>query len=387
MRCMETRIANVILEGTFGGPQSQILQVAARLEDSGIRTIAVIPKKDSCIFARKLEGAGVPFRKLHLHRLQSNPGRILLHMVFLLPEVIKLALCLRREGVALVHCNTSWQIHGVLAGKLAGCKIVLHLHDTRRPWPSKVLFGLLGRLSDAYVVAGRRARERYFTGLNGVSARKRIAEIQAPVDTAGVFNPENATPAPEMLNDGGLNITTVGNINPDKGIEYFVGMASALNDRYDNLAFHVVGARLDSQAHYADRLSDMVQREGLTNLRFHGYSGDVASVLKATDVFVCSSVTEASPMAVWEAMAMEKAVVSTDVGDVATYLHDGVNGCVVHPEDSSALAEKVGALIEDEELRATFGRRARATAIAELDISVCVDKHRSLYMELLADST
>jgi glycosyltransferase involved in cell wall biosynthesis len=308
-------------------------------------------------------------------------------MVFLLPEVISLARCLRRDDVRLVHCNTAWQIQGVLAGKLAGSKVVMHLNDTQGSWLTKVLFGLLGRLSDAYIVAGRRAKERHFTGVNGALARKKIAEIQAPVDTAGEFNPENVTPDPEMFNDGGLNITTVANINPDKGLDDFVGMASALNDRYDNLAFHIVGARLDSQARYADSLSDLVRRRDLTNLRFHGHTNNVASVLKATDVLVCSSLTEASPMAVWEAMAMERAVVSTDVGDVASYLHDGVNGCVAPPGDSSALAAKVGVLIEDEGLRATFGKRARATAIAELDISVCVDKHRSLYIELLADRT
>ena len=82
---------------------------------------------------------------------------------------------------------------------------------------------------------------------------------------------------------------------------------------------------------------------------------------------------------------MERAVVSTDVGDVADYLRDAENGSVVPPGDSSALAEKVGALIENEELRATYGRRARATAMAELDISLCAAEHLELYMELLAD--
>ena len=80
---------------------------------------------------------------------------------------------------------------------------------------------------------------------------------------------------------------------------------------------------------------------------------------------------------------MEKAIVSTDVGDVSRYLKDGVNGFIVPPKDVKALAEKVSILIEDEKLRVKFGKLARAVAVKELDVAICADKHRKFYLEVL----
>ena len=105
--------------------------------------------------------------------------------------------------------------------------------------------------------------------------------------------------------------------------------------------------------------------------------------LKSTDIYVCSSITEASPMSVWEAMAMEKAIVSTNVGNVKRFIRNGENGFIVPLRDAEAMAEKVSILIEDENLRVKFGKLSRATAVKELDVAICADKHRRFYLEVL----
>ena len=80
---------------------------------------------------------------------------------------------------------------------------------------------------------------------------------------------------------------------------------------------------------------------------------------------------------------MRKAIVSTDVGDVGRFIKDGENGFIVPPRNPEALAEKVGLLIEHEELRDYFGKRARAVAVRELDLEICALKQRDFYFEIL----
>ena len=41
---------------------------------------------------------------------------------------------------------------------------------------------------------------------------------------------------------------------------------------------------------------------------------------------------KSSPLSVWEAMSMEKAIVSTDVGDIKKFINNGNNGLVVRVE-------------------------------------------------------
>ena len=118
-------------------------------------------------------------------------------------------------------------------------------------------------------------------------------------------------------------------------------------------------------------------------MHFYGTSDDVPSVLKATDVYVCSSITEASPISVWEAMSMARPIVATDVGDVAHFIQDGHNGFIVPLKDTAALAEKVGILIENERLRRDFGARVRDVAVEFLDVDICAKRQAEFYKEMM----
>jgi len=380
---MGIRVANIILDGRFGGPQNQILQVAKRLKEDGFEPIVIIPRKDSDIFHDKLVENEIRVERLNLHRFTGNKLRLTAWLLFFVPELFSLRKVLRRRNIRLVHCNTSWQIKGILAAKLAGAKVIWHLHDTEKPKFVKIIVRVLTHLfCDGLILAGDRAREYY---LNGHGIEKRNGRvIQAPVDTS-YFNPQKVAEDTLVGKSTGLRITSVGNINPAKGFEYFVEMAHILHRKYSDLYFFIVGPHIESQKRYWEELNRLVSQFGLKNLFFYGKSDNVASILKATDVYVCSSVTEASPMSVWEAMAMEKAVVSTNVGDVGRFIQHGENGFIVPPRSAQALAEKVGVLIENQTLRKEFGKRARTVAIKELDIGICVERHKCFYREVLSN--
>lgn len=207
-------------------------------------------------------------------------------------------------------------------------------------------------------------------------------EIQAPVDTF-IFDPQKVSPHQKMGCFEGLKIVTVGNINPLKGIEYLVEMASILNSQHNNLSFFVVGSHLANQKEYSEEVFGLVEDFKLKNVHFFDPSDNVPSVLRASDIYVCSSIAEASPISVWEAMAMAKPIVSTDVGDVARFIKNGEIGFVVPTRDAAALAEKVAQLVEDEKLRKSFGAKARDVAIRYLDISICAKKHAEFYKEII----
>jgi len=182
------------------------------------------------------------------------------------------------------------------------------------------------------------------------------------VDTA-LFDPEKVVKDPVIAVYAGLKIVTVGNINPTKGVEYFIEMASILNQWYDNLSFFVVGPHLDSQKVYSDKIIGLMKKCDLKNLHFCGSSENIPSILKAADIYVCSSIAEASPISVWEAMSMAKPIVSSDVGDVAKFIKDGVSGYIVPIKNAPAMAEKVGLLIENADLRKEVGTNARKIAV------------------------
>jgi glycosyltransferase involved in cell wall biosynthesis len=378
------RIINLTEEGRWGGPQARIALIAKRLQRNGIETLVVAPNRDSNEFHRRLHQLGVRHKLLNLHRLTKERAILWRYFIFFGPEVLQLVRLIQDESVNIIHCNGAWQIKGILAGWLGKRKIIWHLNDTRKSTILNITYRLLARLVDAFIVSSVRTKDCYFSG-DSQSKDKRYCVIQAPVDT-DLFNPESVKPAEDLLRSNNLKILTVANISPGKGMEDFIDMAHVLVQKGHTVEFLIAGAHSASQRHYIETLKEKIRHYGLGNIRFLGSRVDIASVLQAADIYVCSSWTESSPMSVWEAMSMAKPIVSTDVGDVAHYILDGENGFIVPPGDPAALAEKVEVLIGNPELRKNFGNLAREVARRNLDVQIAAQKHESFYRLLVGNN-
>ena len=381
---MGLRVANIVEEGRLGGPQIRIAEVAKHLNDVNIETTVILPKYQSEAFKKKLEVYNIKTTTLPLRRLTKDKRHLMMYGLFLFHEIFILYKYFKKEKFDLIHCSGgAWQFKGVIAGSLTRSKTIWHLNDTNIQIIIRFLFLNLTRfLVDGIIVAGKQVKEYYFEHLGPQTIP--IFEIQAPVDTSA-FDPNKIKKDLKIMEHTGLKIVTVGNINPLKGIEYFVEMASILNNKYDDLNFFMVGSIFSSQRKYLKRIFELINKFGLKNIHFYGASDNIPSILKAADIYVCSSIAEASPISVWEAMAMKKPVVTTDVGDVSRFIRNGENGFVVPIRNAIALAEKASFLIKDENIRNLFGQKARMVAIQHLDINICVKKHIQFYRQVLED--
>src|SRR5204862_3550139 len=65
------------------------------------------------------------------------------------------------------------------------------------------------------------------------------------------------------------------------------------------------------------------------------------------------------PTVIIEAMAAARPVVSTQLAGIPESVVDGETGLLVPPEDTMALAEALGRLIQDAKLRLHYGRAGR----------------------------
>jgi glycosyltransferase involved in cell wall biosynthesis len=119
---------------------------------------------------------------------------------------------------------------------------------------------------------------------------------------------------------------------------------------------------------------------------FAGHRTDVRALLGALDVFCISSTYEGTPLALFEAMAAGRAIVSTAVDGCREVLEDGVTGLLVPPRDPPALAAALGRVLDDEGLRRSLAESARA-ASTRYDIRACVTAMERLYDEVLSERT
>ena len=372
------KVINIILDPRLGGPQWRIAEVAKRLKEDGIETIVVFPEKDSNKFKKLLDEYGVKYKTLNLNKLSKNPVELVKWFITFIPQTVKLVKLFKKINPDIVHCNASWQWKGVIAAKFTRKKVVWHLNDTKIPFFIRIFFKYLIKKIDGIIVEGKRVKDYY---LKSFKLNKPIIEIQAPVDTEK-FDPEKVSEATILSNYDGIRILSVGNVNPYKGFEYFIEAANVLNKEYDNLWFFVAGGMFKSQKAYINKLNEKLMKYGMRNFMFLGSVDNIPSILKSSDIYVCSSVTEASPQSVWEAMAMGKPIVSTDVGSVPDFIKNGENGFIVPVKSPAKLAEKIELLIKNESLREKFSKKVRKIAIEKLDIKICAKRHKEFYEKI-----
>ncbi len=154
-------------------------------------------------------------------------------------------------------------------------------------------------------------------------------------------------------------------MSPIKGLETLIRAAARLRSLERPVHLVVLGPVFASQKAYHATLTRLVTELGVANLSFVGARSDVRALLKRFDIYVCSSLAESSPVSVWEAMAMARPVVSTDVGDVPRHVEDGKAGYIVGVGDHEAMAERLALLCADPDMRRRQGETARRIALTE----------------------
>jgi glycosyltransferase involved in cell wall biosynthesis len=84
---------------------------------------------------------------------------------------------------------------------------------------------------------------------------------------------------------------------------------------------------------------------------------NVDEVLAGLDIVVLTSHNEGTPLSLIEAQAASRPVVSTNVGGVSDIVMEGETGYITEPGDKESLAAALMRLVDNPELRKSFGRK------------------------------
>jgi glycosyltransferase involved in cell wall biosynthesis len=100
-------------------------------------------------------------------------------------------------------------------------------------------------------------------------------------------------------------------------------------------------------------------------------------------VCVFPTFAEALPVSWIEAMAIQKAIVASNIGWATEVIDDTVNGFLVHPQDHENYAKKIIQLLENEALRHQFGIEARKKVMQKFSIEVVAKQSANFYKKIL----
>jgi glycosyltransferase involved in cell wall biosynthesis len=315
---------------------------------------------------------GIPVH--HLGRGKFDPR--------LLGDLVRIGRA-RRARILHVHGYAAADF-GRLAARRIGAALVLHEHfaDPRMPAYQGLADRALARLTDRAIAVSASTRDFLVRERHVPAARVRLIWNGAPLDEFAPVAPDVARATRRALGvpDDALVVGTIGRLSEQKGHRFLIEATPALLASRPRAHVLVVGDgdRLDALRAQAAALGVAAR------VTFAGHRTDVPALLGAIDVFCISSVYEGTPLALFEAMAAGKAIVSTAVDGCREVLADGETGLLVPARDPAALAAALGRALDDPALRASLARHARA-ASARYDIRACVAAMEALYDEVLAE--
>ena len=109
---------------------------------------------------------------------------------------------------------------------------------------------------------------------------------------------------------------------------------------------------------------------------------DLPAYYSMLDVFVHPSLRDGMPNALLEAMACERAVVTTPVGGILDVVKDSETGLIVPVNDPAALSNAILKLFDDQSLRNRLGRSARELIQREFTLQKELDLNLNVYRSL-----
>ena len=372
---MSRRGRRVLLwTGTFmpsvGGVEVLAERLALALRERGFRLLVLTPEVRGAP-SRESWGEGVAIERLPFVRVLARRDAV--GFLDLKRRVARLK---HAFDPGLVHVNA---LHPGICFHLethALCPrpqlVTLHAWRELRSGPDTV-FGRLLRGADWVVSCSRSALEK---------ARQAVPRIEAV--SSVIPNGVSAAPGAVVSSPSfdPPRVLCLGRLEEEKGFDLALDAFSRVKTRWPDARLTVAGegpARraLEQRAREPD-LDGSVDFRGLVRPR------DVPALLGAATLMVVPSrFEEGSSLVVLEAALQARPVVAARIGALPEVVVHDRTGLLVPTGDVSAMAVAIARLLEDRDLAAAMGRRARQRALDEFSWEAHLQAYLTLYDRLL----
>lgn len=166
----------------------------------------------------------------------------------------------------------------------------------------------------------------------------------------------------------------------EKGIHDYIKAAKIVKEKYPLVKFIVLGA-IDKQALGSLKEEELVSLVKTNIIEYPGHVNNVSEWIAKASVFVLPSYyREGVPRSTQEAMAIGRAIITTDVPGCRETVVDGVNGFLVPKWNPEALAEKMIYFIEHPDQIEKMGYESYKIAQEKFDANI-VNKRLIEFLE------
>lgn len=347
---MDKKIKLLIIQSyayQIGGVVTFLHYLVKYLDKSKFEPIVLFLSKGKAI--AEFKSMGVPARVINSGRLSN--------IILAIITVLRIMWLIYKEKIDIVFSNDCREsIYGGIAAYFAGIPATFFWHSffSRHP---------LARISLAIPTTAiftnnkekKEAIEKYYN-------KKNIYYIQIGIEMKEGVEP-NMRQKLGLSVDAPL-ITQVSHLIPWKGHTYFIKSVPRIINYCPEAKFIIVGSKPSPKfLFYENELKELVKSLRLGNsiifLDYIENRREFLGILVASDIIVHPAVYEDYGITILEAWLYSKPVIAVNGGGPKQFIADGIDGILVPPNNSDAIAEAVIWLLKNPNICEVIGQKAK----------------------------
>lgn len=331
------------------------------MQENGHQVIVAAPEKKDSV-KEDFEKINVEYKEIKfLNKTGTNPLKDLLALFYLFILIRKI----KPDRIFTYQAKTN--IYGTLAARMAFIKDIY------------IFMGGLGSVirNENPSIVQKILKLQYKVSFS--AAKKVFVQNNDDLDLLvdnNILTKNKVT----MINGSGVNLNyfkqkkiknentflLIARIIRDKGIMEYIKAAEIVKDKYPDADIQLLG--------YFDTNPTAIKKETIKKyedkniINYLGSTDDVRPYLENTFVFVLPSYHEGTPKSVLEAMAVGRAIITTDAPGCRETVIEGENGFLIPVKNYEKLAEKMIWMLENREQAKKMGEKSREICKNKFDV-------------------
>lgn len=184
-------------------------------------------------------------------------------------------------------------------------------------------------------------------------------------------------------------ILYVGTLIRKKGALELPGIFSKVRKEFPDAKLVLIGSDSYDIKTKSDSTWQLMQNQfednDLNNVEYLGKIpyNEVVDYIRKANICVFPTFAETLGMVTIESMAMQKAVVNSNIGWSQELIVDGESGYLVHPKDHDLFASRIYEVLSNDTLSLNLGQSARKRVEERFDINKIVSKNIEFYKKVI----
>lgn len=377
-------ILQVIHTLKVGGAEKVVTKIATNLEPSGFNCYVVCLNEGGS-FKEIIDRKGIPAEVLTIQRRSiKNFPLFLLDVIRILISLNKIV---KKNNIDVIHSHLdNANYFSIIIGLIRKIPVFPTIHTTTefvierkkidpRYWLIKIFSYIIYRFCTKIIAVSDEVKEAILKEIK-VNPRK-IIVINNAVNIDKFSQERNIDCLYHTLGikDNELIVSSIGRLEKQKGHIFLLKAVADVLETCPNTKFFLVGSGKEEE-----RLKNFVVNNSLgESVHFLGNRSDIPELLSLTDIFVMPSIAEGLSIAMLEAMAAGKAIVSTDANGIRKLITHGVTGLLFPKGDIVQLKDTIINLLCDKNLRVKLGQNAKKYVSQYYNLEIFIKNIQNLY--------